>query len=195
MKLLVAYDGSNCADAALDDLVLAGLPQTGEALVMSVAEVWLPPRKGNGRTTGIHLDAEYDALIKRHYERNQHLLAEARASAEQAAERLRQILQGWSVDAEATYGSPAWELLNRAEAHESDLIVVGSHGHSAVGRFLMGSISQKIATEARCSVRIARGRVQIDPTPVRIVIGYDCSIGAQAAVEAVAQRHSPDQTG
>ena len=43
MKLLIAYDGSECADAALDDLTHAGLPERGEALVVSVAEVWLPP--------------------------------------------------------------------------------------------------------------------------------------------------------
>src|ERR1043165_3044320 len=43
MKILIAYDGSKCADAALDDLTHAGLPEKGEALVMSVAEVWLPP--------------------------------------------------------------------------------------------------------------------------------------------------------
>jgi hypothetical protein len=43
MKLLIAYDGSRCADSALDDLTHAGLRTKGEALVMSVAEVWLPP--------------------------------------------------------------------------------------------------------------------------------------------------------
>ena len=43
MKLLIAYDGSDSADSALDDLTHAGLPATGEALVMTIAEVWLPP--------------------------------------------------------------------------------------------------------------------------------------------------------
>ena len=43
MKLLVAYDGSGCAEAAIDDLYQAGLPETGTAHVISVAEVWLPP--------------------------------------------------------------------------------------------------------------------------------------------------------
>lgn len=34
MKILIAYDGSECAEAALDDLQRAGLPQQGvEALV------------------------------------------------------------------------------------------------------------------------------------------------------------------
>ena len=43
MKILIAYDGSECAEAALDDLSQAGLPGTGEVHILSVAEVWLPP--------------------------------------------------------------------------------------------------------------------------------------------------------
>ena len=43
MKILIAYDGSGAAEAALDDLISAGLPDEAEVLVMSVAEVWLPP--------------------------------------------------------------------------------------------------------------------------------------------------------
>jgi hypothetical protein len=43
MKILIAYDGSSCADAALDDLRYAGLPHVAEALIMSVADVFLPP--------------------------------------------------------------------------------------------------------------------------------------------------------
>ena len=35
MKILVAYDGSECADAALEDLKRAGLPAEAEVLVMS----------------------------------------------------------------------------------------------------------------------------------------------------------------
>jgi hypothetical protein len=38
MKILIAYDGSDCADAALDDLQRAGLPADAEAqIVFSLA--------------------------------------------------------------------------------------------------------------------------------------------------------------
>jgi hypothetical protein len=43
MKILIAYDGSDCANAALEDLQRAGLPHVAEALIMSVADVFLPP--------------------------------------------------------------------------------------------------------------------------------------------------------
>jgi hypothetical protein len=43
MKVLIAYDGSSCANAALDDLRYAGLPRAAEVLIMSVADVFLQP--------------------------------------------------------------------------------------------------------------------------------------------------------
>ena len=35
MKILIGYDGSECADAALDDLKRAGLPERAEAHILS----------------------------------------------------------------------------------------------------------------------------------------------------------------
>ena len=44
MKILIAYDGSECADAALIDLQRAGLPDDAEALVLSAVDVFIPPK-------------------------------------------------------------------------------------------------------------------------------------------------------
>ncbi|HMQ04885.1 MAG TPA: universal stress protein [Pyrinomonadaceae bacterium] len=196
MKLLFAYDGSACADAAIDDLARAGLPERGNAVVISVAEVWLPPPNGEpgGDATGIRLDRGTEERLKRHYEANRQKVAEAESMANAARDRLRNLLPQWEIDAEATYGSPAWEILSRADDLKPDLIVVGSQGRSAIGRFFLGSISQKVLTEARCSVRIARGRVEIEPMALRIVVGFDGSAGAQASVNAVAARSWPADT-
>jgi hypothetical protein len=43
MKVLIAYDGSSGADAALEDMQRAGLSRVAEALILSIAEVFLPP--------------------------------------------------------------------------------------------------------------------------------------------------------
>jgi nucleotide-binding universal stress UspA family protein len=47
MKILIGYDGSPCADAALDDLRRAGLSREAQAIVLTVFERWLPHAAGN----------------------------------------------------------------------------------------------------------------------------------------------------
>lgn len=199
-KILIAYDGSGCSEAALDDLVRAGLSGSVEALVISVAEVWLPPQNGNGNgngsgnPSGIKFDSMTEHAIQKHYQTNKKILAEAGTYANHARHRLQAAFPHWKIQTETTYGSPAWEILARADEFRPDLIVTGSHGHSAISGFFLGSISQKILTEAYCSVRIARGRIEVDPAPGRLVIGFDGSHGAEAAIEAVASRSWPEHT-
>ena len=194
MRILIGFDGSECSEAALDDLVRAGLPVSCEAIVVTVAEVWLPPPNGNGDVTGIKLDADSERIIQRSYERNSLLVAKAGTVASHAKKRLQGMFPDWSVTSEATYGSPAWAILDRADEFKPGLIVVGSHGRTAIGRFFLGSISQKVLTESRSSVRVARGRIEVDSTPTRIVIGFDGSKGALAAVDSVASRFWPDKS-
>jgi nucleotide-binding universal stress UspA family protein len=79
-------------------------------------------------------------------------------------------------------------LLNRAGEWQPQLIVVGSHGHTALGRFVLGSVSQKVLTEARTSVRVARGTTGTGMSAERIVLGVDGSPGSQAAARAVSAR-------
>jgi nucleotide-binding universal stress UspA family protein len=98
---------------------------------------------------------------------------------------------GWDVKSESGAGSPATVIIEKADEWGADLIVVGSHGHTALGRFFFGSVSQKVLHEARRSVRVARGRIEEPGTPVRLIIGVDGSKGAEAAVEAVAARKWP----
>jgi len=82
--------------------------------------------------------------------------------------------------------------MRKADELKAGLIVVGSQGRSALGRFLLGSVSETVAAEARCSVRVARSGIeQGDAAPLRIVIGVDGSPGAEAAVRVVAARDWP----
>ncbi len=192
MRLLIAYDGSASSDNALDDLQKAGLPEENvEAIVMSVAEVWMPPppsQNGNGFNP-----EEYPAIIQEITEKRLKVakssLNEADTLSRHARERILAKFPKWNVTAEVTNGSPAWEILARADKFKPDLIVLGSQGRNAVGRILLGSISQKVLTEAKCSVRIARGKIEVEPLPLRIMIGFDGSLGSQLAVKSVASRH------
>lgn len=193
MKILIAYDGSECADAALDDLRKAGLPPSGvEAQVISVAEVWLPPPPPSAyEVVEAAAASRTVADLQRGHSRQTQAVAEAEQLAARAAERLRRNFPGWMVGAEASYGSPAWEIIMKADRWEPDLVVVGSHGRNALGRLLLGSVSQKVLTEARASVRVARGRVEVEPSPARVIVAVDGSPGAEAAARAVAARQWP----
>lgn len=178
MKILIAYDGSECAEAALNDLRRAGLPQEAEAIVVSVDEQWLP------------LPSSY-GMAETSFPSSYPPSAEVEALAEQASQRLRVIFPAWQVHSAATVGSPASAVLFKADQWQPDLIVVGSHGRTALGRFLLGSVSQKVLGEAHCSVRIARGHCEETQTPARIAIGLDGSPESEAAVRTVAARIWP----
>ena len=43
LRILIGYDGSESADAALEDLRRAGLPHDVEAVIVSVGEIMMPP--------------------------------------------------------------------------------------------------------------------------------------------------------
>ena len=191
MRILIAYDGSQCADAALDDLTRAGLPRQAEALILSVADVWLWSTAGDEPVLPVTARI-YARSWNEEREEAVQAVEEARALAERAGERVKSMFPEWEVSANASGDSPAWGVIKEADRWKADLVVIGSHGHSAIGRFFLGSVSQKVVTEAHCPVRIARGRSwQKDPI-VRIVIGVDGSPDADAALDAVAKRSWPE---
>jgi nucleotide-binding universal stress UspA family protein len=195
MKLLIAYDGSECAEAALDDLTHAGLPDKGQALVMTVAEVWLPPPPPSAyEIVQITVDTESPRGLEHKYMAGSQAVKDADAMAAKAAARFQSNFPHWKVKHESVWGSPTWELFSKAEEWRADLIVVGSHGRSALGRLFLGSISQWLLNEARCSVRVARGKLDEPDFPVRLLVGIDGSRNANAAVDQVASRHWPPKS-
>jgi nucleotide-binding universal stress UspA family protein len=192
MKLLIAYDGSKCADAALDDLTHAGLPEKGEALVMSVAEVWLPPPPPSASEIVEMATTTKGPLgLERKYMAGSQAVVDADQMAAKAAARFHSNFPNWKVKHEAVWGSPTWELFSKAEDWKADLIVAGSHGRSALGRLFLGSISQWLLNEARCSVRVARGKLDEPDFPVRLLLALDGSRSAEKALGQIAARNWP----
>lgn len=195
MKVLIAYDGSECADSALDDLTHAGLPPRGEALVMSVAEVWLPPPPPSSyEIVEMATAADSPFGLERKYMAGSQAVKDADEMAAKAAARFQANFPNWKVKHEAVWGSPTWELFSKAEDWNADLIVTGSHGRSALGRLFLGSISQWLLNEARCSVRVARGKLDEPDFPVRLVIGIDGSSNAKLALAQVGSRNWPEKS-
>ena len=187
MKIVIAYDGSESADVAIDALRRAGLPAADvEALVVSVGEVWLPPPD---EVRQDDFPPQDPPGVKEALERAASVMREAEDLAERGSKRVQQNFPEWRVSHEVRNGSPGFELINCAREFSIDLIVVGSHGHSALGRFVLGSVSQKVLTEATTSVHVGRANPGTGKSGERIVVGVDGSTGALSAVRAVAKRH------
>lgn len=56
----------------------------------------------------------------------------------------------------ARVGRPAQEIVALADELVADAIVVGSHGLTGLERVLVGSVSEKVVRDARCSVEVIR---------------------------------------
>ena len=57
------------------------------------------------------------------------------------------------------HGDAASEILRVAEEVGADLIVMGTHGRSGVGRLLMGSEAEAVLRRAGCPVLVIKGHV------------------------------------
>lgn len=189
MKILIAYDGSECGSFALEDLKRAGLPAEAEVLVMSMADVFLPIITADDNSE----PQPVPDVVQRAREHAQQQLAEARELAKRASDQIGLMFREWRVRHEAPADSPAWALLRTADQWKPDLIVMGARGHSVFGgRLILGSISQRVLYEAHCSVRIAHAHPKSESGPVRILIGVDQSADSNTAVEAVCNRNWPE---
>jgi nucleotide-binding universal stress UspA family protein len=83
-----------------------------------------------------------------------------RDNAERATARAAEQIaaQGWRVDTVVVEGDPRTAIVEAADDWNADLIVMGSHGHSALQRLLMGSVAQAVVAHAHCSVEVVRRR-------------------------------------
>jgi nucleotide-binding universal stress UspA family protein len=184
-RILIAYDNSKYADAALEDLKFAGFAEENiEASIIIVAKIWLPPTDGETENPEGFLTEG----LRKKLEKNLQILEDAKQIAQKTAEKVSSMFPGWKVESDATYGSPAWEILARANKFKPDLIVVGSQGLSTFQRIWLGSVSQKLVAEADCSVRVARQNEPTESSEIRLIIGFDGTDGAEKAVETVMNR-------
>jgi nucleotide-binding universal stress UspA family protein len=101
---------------------------------------------------------------------------DGQAALDAARELLSHSTAGLSTQVRA--GNPAEAILQVAEEHPTDLLVVGSRGLSAVARFFLGSVAERVARHASCPVLLVR---PLEGELRRVVVGVDGSKDAAHA--------------
>ena len=185
--IIIAYDGSECSEAIFTELQHAGLPLQVEAHVVAVEEGWkslvIDPAVWESVRAGVPVvgsgQAEETEAMRR-----------ADALAEQGAAHLRAAFPTWTVATAGAVGSVARLIVRRSQEVSADIIFIGSHSRSTIRRFFLGSVTQKVAAKAKCSVRICRPRPLSRAAP-RLLVAVDGSLPSRVAVNAVAERAWP----
>jgi nucleotide-binding universal stress UspA family protein len=195
MRILIAYDDSDHAKAAIDDLPRAGLPRYATAVVISVVDTLLP-RAARALDPMAAMGASHRvaATLAQVRAQTEQATEEADNFARQGATRVRRHFPDWQVLAERVAGTAAQAILQTSNKWPPHLVVLGSHGRSALRRLILGSVSTQVASECLQSVRVARHVIMRGDAPVRVIVGVDGSEGAAAAMRAVLLRRWPAGT-
>lgn len=195
MRVLIGHDGSSYADAAIEDLQRAGLPERVEALVVTVGEPPVVVPLASAGVVGQTFAGERVRSIVDHANKQAAAsLSQEKSFARNAAAKLGSHFPSWWVHNEVATGRPADELIRKAREWEAELIVVGTQGRSALGRFILGSVSQEVVKDAHCSVRVGRSTTKADRSGLRVLVGLDLSRAAEEVLQRILQRSWPAGT-
>jgi nucleotide-binding universal stress UspA family protein len=130
-RILVPLDGSGLASSALPTA-----KRVAKALIADLVLLQAVPVAG--------VAAPEEAVMTH---------AEAKGYLSNAAQGARGITTRTVV---AT-GKAADSILRAIERERADLVVMSSHGHSGVARWILGSVAEKVVRSAPCPVLVTRG--------------------------------------
>jgi nucleotide-binding universal stress UspA family protein len=168
MKVLIAIDSSPASERVIDEAAARPWPEGTIFSVMNVVDV----QRFAGLPALIEdAQREADALVKA------------------GTEKLSRT--GHKAFSEVITGVPRRAISEYAKEWRADLIMVGSHGHSAIGRFLLGSVAQAVLRIAPCPVEIVRspsGGFIPSSQPRKVLLATDGSECSLAAANWVAAR-------
>lgn len=111
------------------------------------AAIHLCHAPGNSREARLRTADVPEAIIESWRER-------ARARALERLDALIGAVAHGRVTASVGHGSASRFALEAQPAVGADLIVVGKDGHSAIGDFLLGSVAQRLVSDAQCDVLV-----------------------------------------
>jgi nucleotide-binding universal stress UspA family protein len=174
MNILLAIDHSASSETAVSEVVARPWPAGTKVCVLNVVE---PPAL-----------LVIPAVLQTATEAGQALV-------KNAADRL--IARGLETSTHVVQDNPRTGIAEYAESWGADLVVVGSHGHSAIVRFLIGSVAQALVRCAPCSVEVVRNTIYDKPADARamkILLATDGSEFSLAAMRSFAERPWPEGT-
>jgi nucleotide-binding universal stress UspA family protein len=168
--IVVATDGSAQARAAL--ALVAAFPWPERARAHAVVA-----RRG---FAGVQVAAEWPVSV---WDALDTGLARVRDAARRRLARRFPDAEALVVDQ-----PPVPAILAEARRVDAKVVVVGSRGHGALGRLVMGSVSRGIVRSAPCPVLVVKGRAR---RVRRLVIGLDGSPNSRRAVAFVERLAAP----
>ena len=140
MKILLAADGSSYTKKALAFLVtnqeIAG--GDGEVVVVNVQPA-MPPR----------VRSMVGAAAVQDYHREE---------AEKVLKPIQKFLERHDIPYTARWavGNPGVEIVKAAKKDKAQMIVMGTHGHSLLGRAILGSVAQNVLTQVEIPVLLVK---------------------------------------
>jgi len=144
-KLLVAYDGSEASRKALD-LSLKCANKEDEITLLTV----VPAELSESSFTKMLLPTiDLSSVVK-----SGSFKEKAMESVSKLVKEIEPNVSKVNVAVET--GDPADEILLSAKKHEANIIVVGYKGYGKEGRFLLGSVTDKVVRHAGISVIVVR---------------------------------------
>jgi nucleotide-binding universal stress UspA family protein len=177
MKILVAIDSSPSSQAVISAIAARRWPAGTTARVLNVVGSF-------SVYSGI---PDNEPLFSAEQENAKALV---RSAVDQLASR--GIESAWVV----TPGNPAAAIVDYAREWGSDFVFIGSHGHSGLTRFFLGSVAKTVLRHAPCSVGVLRPITgeRLDKVGIKLLLATDGSKYSEAAVRSVAERPWPKGT-
>jgi nucleotide-binding universal stress UspA family protein len=148
-RVLLATDGSKYADAVVQFLLDLPLPRQTEVIVITALqshlEAWMKTS-----TLDFHTNQELFERLRTAEE------AEARKITAKAQKRFQE--RGYKTASVVVRGGAGECILAAAKEYNPDIVAVGSRGLTGIESFLLGSVAERVARYANCSVLIGRVR-------------------------------------
>jgi nucleotide-binding universal stress UspA family protein len=98
-------------------------------------------------------DTGFATTLAQHYDDK---LFSEKKWVEVFAEKINSCFDQKVATAHVTLGDPRKQILEQAATWPADLIMIDSHGRKGFEKLIMGSVSEAVATHAKCAVEVTR---------------------------------------